>query len=254
MMPDSDDTQITPREFDARIQEIRRAVDLARESSGESTKVELREYVEAMFAEGQRATEMAERERAKAADAITVERRQTEATAEREREKSAQALAMQLAQQVQQGDRALKDHIEQQFAQLQIMLDSTRREIEIRSEEQQKAITKAETSTDNRFHSVNEIRRQMGELITSHQESLTSLTSKLMPREVAEAKLEDLGNKVASNTQRLDRMSGEGDGQRVASRDARGRAEFTTTTLISLGLAMVAVVGLILALLNLATN
>lgn len=247
-----DDNQITHREFDARIEEVRRAVDLARESAG--PQVALRDYVEAMFAEGQRATEMAERERSKAAEAITIERRQANETAEREREKAARALAVQLTQQIDQGDRALKDHIEQQFMQLQVMLDATRRETEIRSEEQQKAITKAETSTDNRFHSVNELRAQMADLISSHQEALNALTSRLMPREVAEAKLEDLTNKVAANTGRLDRLGGEGEGARSASRDARGRSEFTTSTMISIAVAMVAVIGLIVAVANLTTG
>jgi len=182
----------------------------------EDTTVALRTYIEALFAEGQRATEMAERERFRAAEAITTERRQANEQAEREREKAAQALAIQLTMQIEQGDRALKDHIEQQFAQLQIMLDSTRREIDIRSEEQQKAITKAEVSTDNRFHSVNELRAQMADLITGHQESLNGITSRLMPREVAEARIEDLSNKVAANTGRLDRMGGQGDGERTA--------------------------------------
>lgn len=244
-MPEPDDTQITAREFDARIQEIRRAVDLAHESAG--PQVKLREHVEALFAEGQRATEMAERERSKAADTLTTERRQANEIAEREREKAAQALAVQLTQQIEQGDKALRDHIEQQFTQLRNMLDGTRREIEIRSEEQQKAITKAEVSTDNRFHSVNELRGQMNDLIQGHQKSLNDLTGKLMPREVAEAKLEDLAHKVASNTQRLDRMGGVGDAERRASSTARGRSEFATSTLISIAVAMVGVIGLIVA-------
>ncbi len=251
-MPEISDVQVSARELDTRIDEMHRAVDLARE--GAHPQVALREYVEALFAEGQRATEMAERERSKAAEAITLERSRASETAEREREKAARALAVQLTQQIDQGDRALKDHIEQQFAQLSIMLESTRREVDIRSEEQQKAITKAEVSTDNRFQSVNGLRSQMGELITNHQQALSVLTGTLMPREVAEAKIEDLSNKVAANTGRLDRMGGEGDGERTATRDARGRSEFTTSTMISIAVAMVAVIGLIVAVANLAAG
>jgi len=215
----------------------------------EETAVSLRAYTEALFTEGQRATEMAERERSKAADALTTERFNAATTAEREREKAAQALARTLTQQIEAGDRALHDHVEGQVKQLTEMLSASRRENDIRSEEQQKAISKAEVSYDKRFEAVNALRGQMSDLIASHQKALSELTSALMPREVGEAKIEELSKKIDANTSRLDRLGGRDMGEA----GFRQRSQFTTTTLIAVAVAVVAVLGLVIAVANFAT-
>ncbi len=163
------------------------------------TSTQVKEYIEALLVEHQRATEMAERERSKAADALNTEKRAAATTAERERDKRAEALAVQLRMQMEQGDTALKDHIEQQIRQLESLLSSTRREIDIRVVEQQKAIDKSEGSYDKRFEGINALRGQMSDLMQAHQKSLTELTGSLMPREVAESQITAVSNRVDAN-------------------------------------------------------
>jgi len=272
-----EDDQITHREFDARIAEVRRAVDLARESSGESTKVELREYVEALFAEGQRATEMAERERAKAADALTVERYNAATTAESEREKSAQALRNGLDRAIKEGDERLREHIFNQVAQIQAALlaanaleeerferakaevEALRREMTLIQRGQQEAVNKAENAQKEVNIRGNDFRAQLASQaanlmprkeVEATVGEIRSRLDEMLPRETFETSKASLENRITSNTSRLDRTGGEGDGQRSASLDARGKSEFTTTTLVSLGVAMIAVIGLIVAVAN----
>jgi len=276
-----DDNQITSREFDARIEEIRRAVDLARESSGESTKVELREYVEAMFAEGQRATEMAERERAKAADALTVEKYNAATTAESEREKSAQALRNGLDRAIREGDERLREHIFNQVAQIQAALiaanaleeerferakaevEALRREMILIQESHLEAVNKAESAQKEVNTRGNDFRAQLANQaanlmprkeVEAMVGEIRKRVDEMLPRETFETSRASLDSRITANTSRLDRTGGEGDGQRGAALEARGKSEFTTTTTISVGVAMVALIGLIVALANLATN
>lgn len=280
-MPESEDAQITSREFDARIEEIRRAVDLARESSGESTKVELRDYIEAMFAEGQRATEMAERERSKAADALTTERYNAASTAESEREKSAQALRNGLDRAIKEGDERLREHIFNQVAQIQAALiaanaleeerferakaevEALRREMILIQAGQQEAVNKAENAQKEVNTRGNDFRAQLANQaanlmprkeVEATVGEIRNRLDEMLPRETFETSKASLDSRITSNTSRLDRTGGEGDGQRVALRDARGRSEFATSTLISLGVALVAVIGLIVTVASLAAG
>lgn len=249
-MPNGDrqgDEKITVREFDARMAEVRRAVDLA---SGTAQGVALREYVEALFTEGQRATEMAEREREKAAQALDAERRTSADMAERERSKAAEVQATKFATQIVQGDVALKDHIQQQIMQLQIMLESTRREMELQFAAFQKAVDKSEGSYDKRFDGINELRAQMSDLISAHASALQSLTATLMPREVAESRIAEMSAKIDANTSRIDRMDGHDDGEA----GFRQRGQFATSTLIAVAVAIVGFVSLVVIIANYASS
>ena len=80
--------------------------------------VTLREYIEGMLTERDRATEVAEREREKAA----AEQRQAATVAGEEREKSAAELRRAMEERIATGDQALHDHIEQQVAQIRAAL------------------------------------------------------------------------------------------------------------------------------------
>ncbi len=159
-----------------------------------------------------------------------------------EREKSAAILREQLGNQIDQGDQSLRNHITQQFEQYRIMLEALRREVELISDEQAKAISKAESATDKRFHSVNELRSQLQDLINSHQKALADLTATLMPREVAEAKFAEQGNKIDANTSRLDRSTG----KETGAAGVEQRADVKTSTIISAIAAAVAVLGTII--------
>ena len=151
-----------------------------------------------------------------------------------EREKAASQLRQQLAQQIDASYQALHDHIDQQIGQLRIQLESAQRETELRAGAQQTAIDKQEKAYEARFESVNGVRAQLQDLITSHQRSLAALTEKLMPREVAEAKIAESDTKIAALTSRLDKSGGQ----------KEGASEATTARQMSNG----AVVGIISAL------
>ncbi len=192
------------------------------------------------------AVKVASEEREKSA----VQIRDAVKVASEEREKSAVQLRLQLAQQIEQGDKALRDHIAQQISQLRIMLEATQREAEVRADSQQKAIDKSEVDYTNRFKAVNGLRDQMQELISSHQKALSDLTSSLMPREVAEAKIEDLNTKISANTSRIDRATGKELGQE----GHKEQTQFNQTTMISLVVAAVAIIGVIITLASILTG
>ncbi len=180
----AEEGSISEREFDARLNEVRRAVDLAHASAGQH--VELREYVESLFAAEQRANEMAEREREKAACALASER-----------DRSAQALTLNLAKQIEAGDTHLRQHIDQQVAQIEAALVAANRETLVRHDSSEKAIAKAEAANERRFDSVNAFRAQLADQTTT-----------FLPREVSDAQFADIRKQSNSNTARLDTLAG----------------------------------------------
>lgn len=172
------------------------------------TGVDLRDYVEALFVEGRRATEIAERERAAAARALRTEQRQKMDVAEREREKSAQALALNLRQSILDGDERLREHIGNQVEQINAALASVESRAQIRHEAHRTqmddrfgytevAVAKAEQATERRFHSVNAFREQ-----------LADQAQHFLPREVADTQFEELRKVIAAITRRLDLEQG----------------------------------------------
>ncbi len=273
------ETQISTREFDARIEEVRRAVDLARETAG--SQVELREYIERIFAENQRATEMAEREREKAASALTVERYNAASTAESEREKSAQALRAGLDRAIREGDERLREHIFNQVAQIQAALisaggleeerferakaevEALRREMRLIQVAHADAVSKAENAQKEINYRGNQFRGQLADQaanlmprkeVEAMVGEIRKRVDEMLPRETFETSKTSIESRLTANTSRLDRTGGQGDGERTATRDARGRSEFATSTMISIAVAMVAVIGLIVAAANFAAG
>lgn len=141
-----------------------------REEAAARRDVSLKEYVEFAFAEKQRATELAERER----------------------EKAATALATSLERSIRDGDERLREHIVNQVNQIEAALDSARRETEVSFQAAEKAIEKAETSTDKRFAAVNEFREQ-----------LADQAARFVPREVADAENKDALRRIEANAESI---------------------------------------------------
>lgn len=148
--------------------------------------VDLREYVEALFARDRAAREIADVEREKAAQALATER-----------EKVAQALAVSFARQIEQGDQALREHIDQQIGQIQAALTSVEKLMAQRHESSERAIAKAESATERRFDSVNEFRSQ-----------LSDQSNTFLPREVADAQFAEIRKTLSVIAARLDRTEG----------------------------------------------
>jgi hypothetical protein len=228
---------------DGKFAEIQRAVDLAL-AAMEVQGVPLREYIEAVLEESKRALEMAEREREKAAVALREQTQKAldKADAEREkaasalrtesqraldkadseREKSAAILRQDLANAIQQGDTNLLSHIHQEIARISEQLQSAdklelsrvqqvedlarsvQRELMLVQAAAKAAIDKAEVATDKRFEGVNELREQMNDLILAHQQSINTLTEKLMLREVADAQFKELRMKIEDARNAID--------------------------------------------------
>ncbi len=173
--------------------------------------VPLREHIDSILAEHLRAVEIAEREREKAAVTLRAEVARVADMAERERSKAAEALAKQLKQSIQDGDLHLRQHIDQQYAQISAALQSSLRETGVLHNASEKAIAKAEAANEKRFEAVNEFRAQ-----------LTDQTASFLLREVAEGQFAKLESLVAADTKRLDQITG---GQRAvdSGRTARDR-------------------------------
>jgi len=105
--------------------------------------VELRDYIEAMLAEQQRALVMAAAERDRAAEVLRDEQRRALQVAEAEREKSAAALRAGT-------DRAIADNYER----LREQLEAMRREISAAQASSKEAIVKAEAANEKRFEAM----------------------------------------------------------------------------------------------------
>lgn len=202
MTTGSADDSISYKEYvDTQIEDVRRAADLALQSAvGEA--VPLREFF----------------------DAVLNEQRRGMVVAEQEREKAARALRDELARAIEDGDRALSEHIKQQvhqigaaleaaeklelerFGQLQIQVkaieaaaqqhvDQLRREREIVTGAQMEAIDKAEKATEKRFESVNEFRAQLNDVI-----------SQFVPREVADANFAELRRSISDLSEKVNKV------------------------------------------------
>ena len=141
--------------------------------------VTLREYVEALLHEHQRANEIAERER----------------------ESSAHVLASELRDRILAGDARLAEHIAQQIGQIAAALESARREQTLVASAAKEAIEKAERATEKRFSSVNAFREQLSDQVAM-----------FMPREVAESQITEMRKALSAVHSRLDMTQGQAQG------------------------------------------
>jgi hypothetical protein len=201
--------------------------------------VKLREYIEAILDEHQKAMELA-------AD---------------EREKAAVALREQLSERIAAGDANLREHIMQQVAQLSQLIanieqvsaqreEGLRREIAIQHAADQTAIAKAEAFNERRFEAANEWRGQSADRERSQQEQIQSFVTTLTPLSKTEAVEEKLTAvlqrdraDIEALTKRMDLQQGQAAGVRVTTSVA--------VTLITVGLA---VLGTIIVLANYFTG
>lgn len=199
---DDDKPNISIREFDVRMEEVRRAVDVARASG--TNEVALRDYIERIIDEHQRALEIAERERSKAADALFAQQQraleaalEAVSTAIARSDQQQQERIAAVAEQVKAGDAHLRQHIDQEFERIDSSLASARRESGIIHEASEKAIAKADAANEKRFQGLNGAR-----------ETLETLASTMLPREVADAQISEIRKQVAAITTRIDQTSG----------------------------------------------
>jgi len=169
--------------------------------------VSWKSYIDKIFDENQRATEIAEREREKAAIVLRNEEHRASDKAEREREKAAQALAETLSQSIEAGDKGLQANLENQVLLFNAALDAARRETNIIHNASKEAIEKAEASTDQRFKAANETRAQMTDQILAHRDNLEKIVRELMPREVAEARLDEMRQQINVISEKLGKLT-----------------------------------------------
>ena len=139
-------------------------------------------------------------------EAIFEEQRRGMLVAEEEREKAAKALRDELARAIEEGDRALRDHITQQIAQIREALNAARREADIRFEAAQAAIAKAEAAYEKRFESMNEWRGQSADRERTQQEDRLALEGKFAGREVMDAQLDAIRREVQDLREKMGKL------------------------------------------------
>ena len=207
-MPTDDDVSLRPNalstvtlkeHFEALFAEQQRAIEIA-EREREKASTALRE-------EQRHAADVAEREREKAAVALRHEEQRSSDKAEREREKAALALAETLHQSIEAGDKGLQANLENQVLLFQAALDAARREMTIIQNASKEAIDKAEVATQKQFASSNAVRGQMADQLVAHRDNLEKLVRELMPREVAESKLEEMRQQISVLAEKLGRLT-----------------------------------------------
>ncbi|MDQ3349667.1 MAG: hypothetical protein M3545_17105 [Acidobacteriota bacterium] len=154
--------------------------------------------------------------------------------ASEEREKAASQLRKQFAQQIEAGDNNLREHMSQQVQAVGQQIAAATRDSEIRANEAEKAILKQETATERRFESANEWRGQSLDRERSQEAQMSKLAATFAPREVLDAKVQDLEKRIEVCTRRLDQSGGQ----------KQGETEATTARQVSNG----AIVGIISAL------
>lgn len=200
---------------------------------------QIKEYLETVLRENQRAIELA-------AD---------------EREKAASALRDQLSERIAAGDTNLREHISAQVSQLRLMVensetlsrtrhDATQREAKIQHDADQAAIDKAERANETRFASVNEWRGQSADRERTQQENIASFIATLTPLSKSEATEDKLAaaiertqTDVARLTNRFDAKQGEATGVKV-----------TTSVLVTAITVGIAIIGTIVLLANYFTT
>jgi hypothetical protein len=223
---------------------------------GAWTAEQIKEYVERILTEREKAV-VREQEARNAAVLREQETRDVALRREQEardtaliREQASRDLAVHrerenLAAMIAQGDTNLREHMAQQIEGVRQQggqqiegvrqqIAAATRESEIRAGEGEKAILKQEAATEARFASVNEWRGQSLDRERSQQEQTSKLSSTFAPREVVDAKVDDLSKRIEANTRRIDQSGGQ----------KEGAAEATTARQMSNG----AIVGIISAL------
>lgn len=164
--------------------------------------VPLRDYIETIFADHDRAVQVAEQER----------------------EKAARALRIELERAIAEGDRNLRDHIENQIQQIMAALvaadkleiarieamaqlvEGVQREAKLVHLASEEAIAKADASNEKRFASMNEWRGQSADRERSQAQEMAKLSSQFMLREVADAQIDQLRQMISDLTEKVNKV------------------------------------------------
>jgi hypothetical protein len=172
--------------------------------------------------------------------------------AERERDRAAKALRDALEDRIEEGDKRLHDHITQQVATIRDSLiaadklesarvasaeaeiQAVRKELILIHSAQKDAVDKAEKAYEKRFEAVNAFREQLAEQ-----------TASFLPREVADAMFAELRKSIEINTQRIN----EGVGADKAHVRFQDRQSVTAGQVIATVSVVVAVLGIVAAIL-----
>jgi hypothetical protein len=128
-----------------------------------------------------------------------------------------ESICAELSRRITEGDRELRQHVQNQVEQIRLALESAehleverlealRREMSIITDASSQAINKAEAATEKRFEAVNEWRGQSADRERSQQEQSGILMSTFMPREVAEAQLSEVRRSVADLTEKVGKL------------------------------------------------
>lgn len=117
------------------------------------TAEQIKEFIEAILAEKDRALSIADAERERAAAALRNEQQRAVDRAAEEREKAAANLRVELARSIDEGDARLREHIMNQVSQIQSALEAALR-----------ASDKFEDTVSARFTQVNEFRAALDDL------------------------------------------------------------------------------------------
>lgn len=136
---------------------------------GNWTSAQIKEFIEAILAEKDRALSMAGDEREKAAAALRNEQQRAIDRAAEEREKAAMNLRIELARSIEEGDARLREHIMNQVSQIQSALEAALR-----------ASDKFEETVKARFTQVNEFRAaldDLGKQMATRREMETAVTN-----------------------------------------------------------------------------
>lgn len=191
------------------------AMTIERRPVDETASISLKDHIDTQLASMNRAVDLAltayRGEAVSLRDHITAildEQRRGIIVAEQEREKAARALAITLAEQIRSGDQNLREHIGQQVQQIRAALeaaeklevarfDSLSRELNLITTAAAEAIAKAETATDKRLESMNELRGQLQDQATQ-----------FMSRDLAEAQFQEMRRALADLNAKLSSVVG----------------------------------------------
>jgi hypothetical protein len=187
-----------------------------------TNQVALRDYIDTLFAERQRALGGALEtrdtmigdlrdfmlaqfeEKQKALDAAL--------TAQKEAVVKAEVATDRIATRAQADQEALRGEMAERLSALRRELEAAtaaqKRELESVTSAQKEAVVKQEAATEKRFESVNEWRAQSADRERSQQEDRALLAASFMPREVAESQMGTLRGQVTDLRSAADKGAG----------------------------------------------
>ena len=201
--------------------------------SDDWTATQIKEYIEAVMAESQRAIELAGIER----------------------EKAAAALRDQLTDRIAAGDTNLREHISSQVTQLRALVEGVenlsvtrheamRREAMIQHAADQAAITKAEISNESRFAAANEWRGQSADRERTQQEAIASFIATLTPLSKTEALEDKLASTIDRNRTDIENLTKRFDAKQNEAVGMKITASFLVT-LVTIGIGILSVIILV---------